>query len=354
MPTPHLDLAPITRHLRAKASSHLLVAAVHYLRVFEELDKGPKSIDGLQQKLHLKERPAMVLFPALCAMGMIQYDVEGQLCLTELGKYLTTSRSANLIGYTGLEKLDPGVAQMTEWLRNDGPKNASEGFSYVKDEQSPSPMDDPEAARFFTMALAGRARYLSPIVAAKITKREGHLLDIAGGTGLYTYEWLMLNQTSRATIFDRPEVLKVAAELLEEFCNQGGNKIKTLKERITFMPGDMLTDDLPKADLLLAASVFHDWPTETCEVLAKKFAAALIPGGELWIHDAFLNDALDGPIAVTDYSAMLFLGTKGRAYSRKEYRNWISQAGLVPSPENIPTLMDYGLISANKPDPKSE
>ena len=117
------------------------------------------------------------------------------------------------------------------------------------------------------------------------------------------------------------------------------------------MPGDMLTDDLPKADLLLAASVFHDWPTETCEVLAKKFAAALKPGGELWIHDAFLNDALDGPIAVTDYSAMLFLGSKGRAYSRKEYRNWISQAGLVPSPENILTLMDYGLISAIKPRP---
>ncbi len=59
-------------------------------------------------------------------------------------------------------------------------------------------MDDPEATRFFTMALAGRAGYLSPIVAAAITKREGHLLDIAGGTGYYTYEWLAANPTSRA------------------------------------------------------------------------------------------------------------------------------------------------------------
>lgn len=63
-----LDLAPITRYLRAKASSHLLVAAVHHLGVFEELDKAPKSIQELQQIMHLKERPAMVLFPALCAM----------------------------------------------------------------------------------------------------------------------------------------------------------------------------------------------------------------------------------------------------------------------------------------------
>lgn len=124
----HLDLAPITRHLRAKASSHLLVAAVHYLCVFEELDKGPKSIDELQQKFQLKERPAMVLFPALCAMGMIQYNAEEQLQLTELGKYLTTRCTTNLIGYTGLEKLDPGVMQVTEWLLNDGLKMLLKAF----------------------------------------------------------------------------------------------------------------------------------------------------------------------------------------------------------------------------------
>lgn len=344
-----LDLAPITRYLRAKASSHLLVAAVHHLGVFEELDKAPKSIQELQQIMHLKERPAMVLFPALCAMGMMYFNTQRQLQLTELGKYLTKNCPANLIGYAGLEKEDPGVLQMTEWLKNDGPENAAKGFSYVKDADAPSPMDDPAAARFFTMALAGRARHLSPIAAAKITKREGHLLDIAAGTGYYTYEWLAANPNSRATIFDRTEVLKVAAELLDAFCNSDRKDVKEIKSRVTFMPGDMLTDELPKTDLLLAASVFHDWPTETCELLAKKFAAALKPGGELWIHDAFLNDTLDGPMAVTDYAAMLFLGTKGRAYSRKEYRNWFVQAGLLPSPENIPTLMDYGLIWAMKP-----
>ncbi len=134
---------------------------------------------------------------------------------------------------------------------------------------------------------------------------------------------------------------------MADFCNGDGDKVQTIKERVTFLPGDMLTDDLPEADLLLAASLFHDWPTETCKALAEKFAGALNPGGEFWIHDAFLHDTLDGPLAVTDYSAMLFLGTKGRAYSRKEYRSWLSQVGLVPSPENIPTLMDYRLISAS-------
>lgn len=344
-----LDLAPITRHLRSKASSNLLVAAVHHLNVLEELINGPLPINELRQKLGLKERPAMVLFPALCAMEILKFNFEGKLELTELGKHLTSTCPANLIGYSGLEKQDPGVLKITQWLKNDGPENISAGLSYVKDDESASPMDDPQAAVFFTMALAGRARYLAPIVAEKISRHKGHLLDVAGGTGYYAYEWLLANPGSSATIFDRPEVLKTSAALLNEFCNGNTSGITDLKERVQFKPGDMLSDALPDCDILLAASLFHDWPTETCKSLAKKFAAAIKPGGRIWIHDAFLDDTLDGPIAVTDYSAMLFLGTKGRAYSRKEYRQWLSEAGLLPTAENIPTLLDYGLISAQKP-----
>jgi len=343
-----LDLAPITRHLRAKASSHLLVAAIHHFNLFEQLCKEPLSFDELRVRLLLEERPAMVLFPALCAMEVIEYNEDGKLQLTELGTYLTLQNSFNLIGYTGLEKDDPSVLKMVEWLKNDGPANSSQGVSYVKDEEAASPMDEPEAARFFTMALAGRAKYLSPIVASKIAKSTGVLLDIAAGTGYYSYEWLLANPSSTAIVFDRPEVLKVAEKLLEEFCDAHGETANSIKERLTFLAGDMLTDELPQVDVILAASVFHDWPVEICERLAFKFAGALKPGGELWIHDAFLHDTLDGPLAVTDYSAMLFLGTKGRAYSRKEYRTWFSKAGLIPDNREIPTLMEYGLISAKK------
>ncbi|MCW3113221.1 MAG: methyltransferase [Segetibacter sp.] len=345
----NIDLAPITRYLRAKASSHLLVSAIHHFSVFEELSEVPQTVQQLQEKLCLKERAAMVLFPALCAMGLVEFNSEGKLSITRLGEFLTSSNSNNLIGYAGLEKDDPGVQKMTEWLKNDGPQNMNEGLSYVKDESAPSPMDEPEQARFFTMALAGRAKYLSPIVAGKITPHHGVLLDVACGTGYYSFEWLRVNRTSKAILFDRPEVLKVAAELLDEFCDDHPIEAKGIKERITFLPGDMLTDELPEADILLAASLFHDWPTEVCKKLAVRFSKALKPNGEIWIHDAFLNDQLDGPLAVTDYSAMLFLGTKGRAYSRKEYRGWFCDAGLIPTSKEISTLMDYGLISAVKP-----
>jgi hypothetical protein len=293
------DPAPITRHLRAMFGSRLLLAAIHYITVFEELSAAPLSLSELRHRLQLNERPAMVLFPALCAMGLLAYDAAGRLYITELGQFVSAKHIPNLIGYTGLEKEDPGVIDTVTLLRNDGPLNTHKGISFVKDESSPSPMDDPTLARMLTLGLAGRARHLAPLVAASLPESNGHLLDIAGGTGYYTYEWLLRNPTATATVFDRPAVLAVAAELLDEFGKSRREGAQTVKGRVTFLPGDMLTDTLPQTDILLAASLFHDWPTPTCIQLASRFADALRPGGELWVHDSFLSDTLDGPLGVT-------------------------------------------------------
>ncbi len=345
-----LDLAPITRHLRAMYGSRLLVAAVHHLNVFELLNHGPLPLDELQHHTGLAERPAMVLFPALCAMDMLRWDGPSRLALTELGHYLTTSATPTLVGYAGLEKDDLGVLDLVERLRHDGPADATEEIGYVKEGDAPSPMDHPEKARFLTLALAGRAQRLAPLVAARLPRLPGHLLDVAGGTGLFAYEWLLLNPGATATVMDRPRVLDVAREFLDALSRSGRPGADTVPDRVCFLPGDMLTDPLPEADLVLAASLFHDWPTPTCQVLARRFAHALRPGGQLWAHDAFLNDTLDGPLPVTDYSAALFCGTKGRCYSRREYRTWFTEAGLVPLPDSFPTQLEYALIAARKPD----
>ncbi len=343
-----LDLAPITRHMRAMYSSRLLIAAVHHLNAFEQFADGPKTIAELQRRLDLQDRPAMVLFPALCAMGMLTRDAAGKLSLTEVGRGLTNDGVPNLKGYLGLEKDDPGVVEMAQRLRNDGPLSATEGIAYTKEGDAPSPMDDPESARFLTLALAGRAQYLAPLVASALPQRKGSLLDIAGGSGVFAYEWLLCNPESTATVVDREQVLAVAAEFLDTYAQSGRPGANTLRERVRLVPGDMLEDDMPRADIVLAASLFHDWPEPTCEKLARRFAAAVNPGGELWVHDMFLDDTLDGPPAATDYSAQLFWVTKGRAYSRKEYHRWLTDAGLTPTEHNIPTRVDYGLIAARK------
>lgn len=351
--TPHAaeppDLAPIARHLRSMYGSRLLIAAVNHFQLFEQFDGSAVPHAKLAARIGLKPRPAMVLFPALCAMGFLRRDAAGNLSLSETGRHLRASAQPTMAGYAGLERDDAGTAELVKLLRNDGPENSSGGLAYVKDDDAPSPMDDPDLARHLTLALAGRAHHIAPIAAAAITRRDGHLLDIAAGSGCYTFEWLRLNTASTATVFDRPHVLTVANEQLDEFCASGRDGAQGVRSRVRFVPGDMLRDELPPADLVFAFSLFHDWGDETCALLARRFADALRPGGELWVHDVFLDESLDGPLHACDYSAALFSITKGRIYSRSEHREWHTRAGLTATPAALPTRMDYSLISFRKP-----
>src|SRR5262249_37522111 len=90
-----------------------------------------------------------------------------------------------------------------------------------------------------------------------------------------------------------------------------------------------------------------------CRALIARCATSLRSGGELLIHDVFLNDALDGPLPTALYSAALFCLTEGRAYSAAEYRGWLSEAGLAPG-AIIPTLIHCGVLSGRKSEVRGQ
>jgi ubiquinone/menaquinone biosynthesis C-methylase UbiE len=338
-----IDPFPITRFLSDLSGSQVLVAACCHLNILEELSLEPQEFETLQKKLGLKDRPMMVIFPVLSAMGLVIFSENKKIALTELGSFLQKSRQPNLWDYLNLEASDAGVLEMADLLKNDGPLDNT-GTAYCKDEKEESPMDDPEMASFFTKALAGRAEILAPIAVAQMPQKA-HLLDVAGGSGFFTYEWLRAHPESTATLFDCGAVLDTAKEYLKYFCEK--HKDDSIKNRVVFLAGDMMTDDLPQTDLLLTASIFHDWPEETIRPLVKRFSEVINPGGEFWIHDSFLNDDFNGPKATADYSAKLFKVTKGRCYSRQEHYTWLTEVGLSLG-RPVDTAMDYSLISALK------
>ena len=94
---------------------------------------------------------------------------------------------------------------------------------------------------------------------------------------------------------------------------------------------------------MLLSNILHDWDVPECRTLIARCAGALRPGGQLLIHDVFLSDALDGPLPITLYSAALFTLTEGRAYSAREYRAWLVEAGLEPGGVT-PTLIHCGVL----------
>ena len=301
------------------------------------------SFEVLRQELALQRRPAIVLLTVLRAMKLLEVDELGCFRLTDLAKEHLVPCGEYFVGdYIGLAAETPGVVEMVSRLRSNRPAFAVQndsGAAFIYREGLESAMEQEASARRLTLALAGRAKNVAPVLAERLVLNQGTLLDVGGGTGIYSIACLLRNPLLQAIVFDRREVLKVATE----FATQYG-----VADRLQLIEGDMFADPFPAADAILLSNILHDWDEPECQQLVSKCSASMPQGGRLFIHDVFLNDNLDGPLPVALYSAALFTLTEGRAYSAAEYRNWLSAAGLV-SGDVVPTLIHCGLLAAEKP-----
>lgn len=339
---PDVDPTPIFEHFRGSYGTELLTAAVSGFDLFNRLANGPRSEVDLRRELGLHERPGVVLFTALKAMGLLTTDSQSRLDLTPLSRtHLVNGGAHDVSDYIGLAVDSPGVKEMIVRLKTNRPAGAADdkGAAFIFREGVESAMEQEASARHLTLALAGRAKNVAPHL-AKVAPLEGVkvLLDVGGGTGIYSIACLQKHPALRAVVWDRPEVVKVAKEMGEAY---------GVAERLECRTGDMFNDPIPQAEAILVSNILHDWDVPECRQLVGRFARALPVGGCLFIHDVFLNDALDGPLPIALYSAALFTLTEGRAYSAGEYRSWLSEAGLTIEPIR-PTLIHCGLLAGRR------
>ena len=339
---PQVDPTPIFEIVRGSYATELLTAAVAHFNLFGRLADQPLTPVELGSALGLAERPTSVLVTALRSFGLLTSDAQGRLQLTDLAReHLLPGAPLDVGNYVGLAANSPGVLEMVERLRTNKPASHAAGVAFIYREGVVSAMENEAAARHFTMALAGRAKNVAPFLAecAPIPPTARLLLDVGGGTGIYSIAFLQKYPQLRAIVLDRPEVLKVAQEMAEAY---------GVADRLQTQPVDMFADPLPgDADVVLLSNILHDWDVPECRTLIGHCADALRSGGQLLIHDVFLNDALDGPLPIALYSAALFCLTEGRAYSAAEYRGWLREAGLQPGPV-APTLIHCGVLAGRK------
>jgi len=347
MPTtlnqPSMDPTPIFEFFRGSYGSELLTAAVAHFDVFGHLSESPLTFAQLRARLELDIRPAIVLLTALRAFGLVAKNSDSTFELTPMAvEHLAPQAYFRVNDYIGLAADSPGVIEIVERLKTNRPAGASDddGAAFIYRDGIESAMEQETTARHFTLALCGRAKNVAPVLGERVSMNGVKtLLDVGGGTGIYSIAFLERNPNLSAIVFDRPEVLKVAAEMAREY---------GVEDRLECRPGDMFTDDLPDdCDAVLLSNILHDWDVPECQQLVKRCAAVLPAGGQVMIHDVFLNDELDGPLPIALYSAALFTLTEGRAYSVAEYSDWLSQAGLIPQAV-VPTLIHCGVLTGEK------
>ena len=337
---PSTDPTPIFSLYRGNFATELLAAAVSHFGLFGRLARSPRTRAELAGDLGLADRPTVVLTTALRAMGLLA-ESDGRLSLSDLAReHLLPGGPFDVGDYIGLAAQSPGVVEMVERLRTNRPATmAGGGMAYIYREGIVSSMDAADSARHFTLALAGRAKNIAPLLAQAVDLTNAEtLVDVGGGSGIYAIALLQRFPKLRAVLLDRAEVVKVAEEMAREY---------GVADRLTCQSGDMFRDPLPKADAVLLSNILHDWDVAECRHMVGHCAAALRPDGQIVIHDAFLNDALDGPLPLALYSAALFSLTEGRLYSAAEHGVWFREAGLEPQPVRG-TLASWGVLAGRK------
>lgn len=336
---PKSDPTELLRYRDGMLAADVLGAAITGLDFFSWLAKSPASAREICSAHGLAERPADVMLTLFCAMGLVEKN-GGAFRLTEKAHEFLAGDSPWCIGpYFSSFAERRTCRDLLEVLRSGKPA----GWSGRKDKKPwVEAMEGDAFAREFTKIMDSRGAYLGRMLAPKLDLRNcRHVLDVAGGSGIYACSIVAVHRHMKATVFEKPPVDHVARECIFR---------RGYAERVDVATGDMFREAFPKdCDVHLWSNVLHDWDEPEVAVLLKKSFAALPAGGMIVIHGAHINREQTGPLAVAAYSAFLMASTEGKCYSIGEMEDMLSAAGFA-GVQFRETEADRSVITARKPN----
>jgi SAM-dependent methyltransferase len=309
------------------ATSILGAAASHSL--FTHLDAGADTADRLAVQAGISERGAQALLDGLVGLDLVE--------LRE-GKYRNTAEAATFlvegqpVCFSSFAKVK--LAEIGMWV----------ALPEVVRTGTPGPgaraeMADNPYWEELVPTLAGQSVPVARIAADTLRLAEAgeiSILDVGGGSGIYSAIWLELNPAARSTQLDWAPINAIARRLVAK---------RGVADRFTCIDGDFHTTDFGTAayDVAVYSHIAHqEGPKENIAVFAK-VRDALKPGGTLVINDYIVDDDRSGPpFPLIFASAMLLHSKKGGAWRRADYHAWLATAGFddvsfqpTPSPTTL-------------------
>jgi hypothetical protein len=338
MRRPKTDPAEIFHQRDGIYAPELFAAALVDLDFFSWLEKTPADTAAIRAAFGFAERPVDAMLTLFCAMGYVEKR-GGVFHLTEIAREFLVRGSPWFVGpYFAHFKDRPIYRGMLQTLRTDKPGGWAGAPARKPWAEA---MQDDAFAEEFTGTMDSRGMYVGPALASALDlARYRHLLDIAGGSGIYSCCIAAAHPHLEVTVFERPPVDRVARKMIAR---------RGHSERVAVAAGDMFRDDLLRdCDVHLWSNALHDWDAATCRHLLAKSFAALPKGGMVVVHDKHLNREKTGPLRIAAHSVFLMAGTEGRFYSIAEIEEFLGDAGFVDL-QFRDVILDYSIITARKP-----
>lgn len=305
------DLATVNDLGLGFASAKILLTALE-LGLFTELADGPRTGPELCERLGLHGRGSIDFLTALNAFGLLER--EGEVYRN------TPIASASLVrgpGYAGgfLEganfSLYPAWARLGDALRSGAPQNIGD-FEQM--------LDDPEGQRRYLAMMDSLSGPLaSDLLAAVDWPAYKTVADVGGARGNMVSLLLREYEHLDGMVFDRPQNESACAEHTVAL---GAG------DRVRFIGGDFITDELPETDVLIIGHVLADFSVQQRKSLVHKAFHAVRPGGRFLVYDPMPDEEHPDVASTIASLHMLVMSPAGSGYRPRDCVEWMTESGF--------------------------
>jgi len=300
----------ILADVRQFMKSRIILTAAE-LDLFTALAEGEAGAQEVASRKGLDEHATARLLDSLVTFGLLSKD-RGRYGLTQAGACLSADNERSILPMLHhMNHLWSNWSHLTQTvIQGDNP------------EREPITALSPERREAFIRAMHVVGRDLAFEVAevfGPTSKRR--LLDIGGGSGIYSIAFLRHNPHLHSVLFDLPGVIPLAEEHI---------RAEGLEDRVELVPGDFYEDELPTGcDMALLSAIIHqNGPQENAQLYGK-IKEALEPGGILLIRDHIMDETRTKPAAGALFAVNMVVNTAhGDTYTFSEVHKGLEEAGF--------------------------
>jgi predicted O-methyltransferase YrrM len=283
--------------------------------IFTHLENGADTAAKLAAHAGISERGVQALVDGLVSMGLVEPHDGRYRNTPEASAYLVDGRPASLGRLAKLKLKHMGsLITLPDVVRAGGP--LTDPATEVVDNPHWEEVVPAIAAQSVPAATVA-AELLGLADAGEIS-----ILDVGGGSGIYSAVWLAANPAARSTQLDWKPINAIARRLLAE---------RGVADRFTCIDGDFHTTDFgtEEYDVALYSHIAHqEGPEDNIAVFAG-LRQSLRPGGALLVCDYVVDDDRGGPaFPLLFASEMLLKSKQGGTWRRADYRDWLTKAGF--------------------------
>lgn len=281
--------------------------------------KGASALD-LAGALGISARPAEMLLTGCAALDLLEKKGERYRNTPLAEKFLVRGKPYYFGGFVEMldKRLYAGWGKLTDAIRTNRPTTWD-----PQAQKSLFDGIDPVMLSRFWEAMHSLSTSTAAAVGKVVDFRPfKRLLDVGGGSGAFDIELCRQYRHLRATVYDLPQVVEIAAEKIAQ---------AKLSSRVGTNGGDFFTDASYPAghDVIVLSMIMHDWSEHDNRAILHKCFEALPRGGAVVISELMVNDEKTGPAPGALMSLNMLVETAGgRNYTAAEYASWLDDLGF--------------------------